>query len=67
MLTLLELPELIAHERAEYLAIAARLASDSAWRNDLRARIGARQERLFDVSDAIVSLQVFLETGALAA
>ena len=67
MLRLLGVPELIAHDRPEYLAIAARLAAEPAWRAELRARISARQECLFEVSDAVVSLQAFLQTGASTA
>jgi predicted O-linked N-acetylglucosamine transferase (SPINDLY family) len=67
MLKLLGVSELIARDRAEYLGIAGRLAADATWRSELRARIAAHQERLFEVSDAIVSLQAFLQTGALSA
>ena len=67
MLNLLGVPELIARDRADYLAIAARLCRDPAWRLELSKRIRAGQTRLFDVRDAIVSLETFLQTGALPA
>jgi predicted O-linked N-acetylglucosamine transferase (SPINDLY family) len=67
MLNLLGAPELIAHDRADYIAIATRLSNDSVWRRELSAHIRAGRERLFDVRDAIVSLETFLQTGALPA
>ena len=67
MLALLGLPELIARDRADYLAIATRLSRDGAWRRDCAARIRAGQALLFDVPDAIDSLQTLLQTGELPA
>ncbi len=64
MLELLGVPELIARDRADYLAIAARLCGDAAWRRDCAARIRAGQPLLFDVPAAIDSLQTFLQTDA---
>jgi protein O-GlcNAc transferase len=67
MLRLLGLTELIARDRADYLAIAARLSSDAAWRRECAARVRAGQHLLFDVPDAIESLQTLLQSGALPA
>jgi predicted O-linked N-acetylglucosamine transferase (SPINDLY family) len=67
MLALLGVPELIARDRVDYLAIAARLIADAAWRRQLAATIRAAQDRLFDVPDAIESLQSLFQTGALPA
>jgi protein O-GlcNAc transferase len=67
MLSLLGLSELIARDRADYLAIAARLCGDAAWRRACAARIRAGQSLLFDVSDAIESLQTLLQAGDLPA
>jgi protein O-GlcNAc transferase len=67
MLSLLGVPELIAADRADYLAIAARLAGDETWRRELAARIGAAQSRLFDVSDAIGRLQLLLQADDIRA
>src|SRR5438552_167878 len=67
MLQLLGIAELIARDRADYLAIAARLCRDPAWRVDLSRRIRAGQARLFDVRDAIASLETLIQTGALPA
>jgi predicted O-linked N-acetylglucosamine transferase (SPINDLY family) len=60
MLSLLGLPELIARDRADYLAIAARLCGDAAWRHECANRIRAGQHLLFDVPDAIDALQKVL-------
>lgn len=67
MLGLLGAHELIARDRADYLAIAARLVADAAWRRELAATIRAAQDQLFDVSTAIDALQQLLQTGALPA
>jgi CRISPR-associated protein Csy1 len=64
MLELLGVPELVAPDRAGYVAIASRLVRDPEWRNALRARIRGAQEKLFDVRDAIEPLQRFLQSDA---
>jgi len=64
MLSLLGVPELIARDRTEYIAIATRLVAEPAWRQALAARIRAERPRLFDVPDAIVRLQELLEADA---
>jgi len=66
MLRLLGVPELIARNRADYLALAARLVADPSWRRELSQRIRAGEGCLFDVPDAIAPLQTLLQTGALA-
>ncbi len=67
MLKLLGVQELIARDRAEYLAIAARLVGDPAWRGELRTRIRAAHGRLFDMNDAIEPLQRLFQFGVPAA
>jgi predicted O-linked N-acetylglucosamine transferase (SPINDLY family) len=67
MLRLVGVPELIARDRAEYLALAARLVGDAGWRDELRRRIRAAHGRLFDVHDAIEPLQRLFQFGAPAA
>lgn len=48
MLTLMELPELIARDADHYVEIAVRLASSSEFRAAMRARIAAAKHRLYD-------------------
>jgi predicted O-linked N-acetylglucosamine transferase (SPINDLY family) len=67
MLGLLGVSELVARDRADYLAIAARLIADAPWRRQLAATIRGAQDRVFDVPGAIESLQTLLQTGALRA
>lgn len=67
MLSLLGVPELIAADRSDYLAIVARLAGDGGWRRELAARIAAAQSRLFDVPEAIERLQQLLQADDIRA
>ncbi|MEO8302862.1 MAG: tetratricopeptide repeat protein [Betaproteobacteria bacterium] len=64
MLSVIDLPELIARDEADYVRIVARLAVEPAWRAELVGRIKAGQAKLFDVPDAIDRLQDFLEDAA---
>ena len=48
MLRIVGVPELVAGDRAAYVALATRLAGDPQWRGDLAARIRAARSRLFD-------------------
>ena len=65
MLSLLGVPELVARDHDDYVAIASRLVTDSAWRDNLSARIVAAHDKLFDVPDAIVRLQQVLLEGTI--
>jgi CRISPR-associated protein Csy1 len=67
MLGILGAAELIARDRADYLAIAARLCADPAWRGELAATIRGAHDRLFDVSTAIDALQELLQSGTVPA
>jgi CRISPR-associated protein Csy1 len=67
MLGLLGVPELIARDREDYLAIAGRLVGDAGWRRELSGRIRAAQSELFDRPDAVASLQRLLQEDATAA
>jgi predicted O-linked N-acetylglucosamine transferase (SPINDLY family) len=64
MLELIGVPELIARDRADYLDIGGRIVGDAAWRRELATRIRGGKGHLFDVPDAVESLQVLLQTGA---
>jgi CRISPR-associated protein Csy1 len=48
MLRMAGVPELVASDRADYVAIASRLARDAAWRGALAARIRDGRHLLFD-------------------
>jgi predicted O-linked N-acetylglucosamine transferase (SPINDLY family) len=67
MLSLLGVPELIAASDTEYLAIAARLCQDEAWRRQLAMRIDAAQAKLFDVTEPIERLQLLLQADDIRA
>jgi CRISPR-associated protein Csy1 len=64
MVELVGVPELVARDRDDYLAIAARLIADGAWRREVAARIRAGRANLFNVPNAIEELQTLLQTGA---
>lgn len=66
MLALLGVPELIARDQADYLAIALRLAMDPLWRNELSLRIRAGHDRLFDVSAPVERLHQLLQADDIA-
>jgi CRISPR-associated protein Csy1 len=63
MLTLMGIQDLIAGNRAEYLAIARKLVTDPSWRLGIRARIRAAHPRLFGVRDALEPLQRVFQSG----
>jgi CRISPR-associated protein Csy1 len=67
MLSLVGVSELVAADRAGYLALAARVVGDPAWRAELRARIRAGQARLFEARDAMEPLQKLFQFGPGAA
>lgn len=62
----LDVTETIAGSLEDYVAIAARLANDPAWRAALRARLRAHRPRAWRDHDAIRSLETFLECVARA-
>ncbi len=47
MLELMEIPELIARDRDDYIAISSRLLNDQAFYDDVKGRIRERKARLF--------------------
>jgi len=67
MLSLLGVPELIASDRADYVALASRLIAEPAWRRSLADRIDAAQGRLFNVGDATARLQQLLQVDDVRA
>lgn len=62
MLELMEVRELIAADAADYVRIAARLALDRTWRDEIAARIRAAHARVFDDQAPIAALAQFLRS-----
>jgi CRISPR-associated protein Csy1 len=62
MLAQVGVPELVARDEADYVAIAARLASDREWRDEVSLRIDRGADRLFDDPAPIEAFAASLET-----
>jgi hypothetical protein len=62
MLEVLEIPELIAHDRDDYLAISCRLLEDQPFYNDVKERIRDRKQRLFHDKGVAEAFQIAVET-----
>lgn len=62
MLEVLELPELIAQDGEDYVAISSRLLSDEAFYQEMRAKIAERKERLFHDKSVAEAFQLAVET-----
>jgi predicted O-linked N-acetylglucosamine transferase (SPINDLY family) len=62
MLEVLEIPELIAHDRDEYVAISCRLLEDQRFYNDVKERIRERKQRLFHDKGVAEAFQIAVET-----
>ena len=61
MLEILGVPELIADNSEDYVAIALRLAADAQYREAIRQRILANREELFGRSEPLHALALHLE------
>lgn len=64
MLRLLGTAELVARDRADYIAIASRLMEDGGWRRDMRTRIREAHPRLFERNDALERLVALFDEEA---
>lgn len=64
ILTRLGLPELIARDPADYVAIAARLGNDPVWRASIMAKIAERSAVLYDDPAPVAALAAWLEQVA---
>lgn len=64
MLEILGVPELVAADRAEYVARAALLGRDRAMRDAIGERLLAHREALFDRHEPVRALERFLEQAA---
>lgn len=62
MLTELEIPELVAHSRDDYVAISTRLLSEKEFYDDIKARIRDRKHRLFHDKRVQEAFQITVET-----
>ena len=62
MLEVLELPELIAKDVDDYVAISVRLLQDAAFYAEMKQRIGERKQRLFHDKSVAVAFQTAVET-----
>ena len=70
MLDVLELPELIASAREEYVEISLRLLEDDDFANQMRSLINERSQRLFadqEASDCCVDFLASLRDEQLKA
>jgi len=61
MLRYMDIPELVAKSVDEYVEIAFKVASDSAWQAELRGRIQANKGRLYRDQSAVDEWADFLE------
>ncbi|MGE4221155.1 MAG: hypothetical protein AB7G39_17045 [Alphaproteobacteria bacterium] len=63
ILRMLDIPETVARDRDDYVAIAARLGADPAWRAELRARTLAAKHRIEDDAESVDGLMRFVEAA----
>lgn len=66
ILRMMGMPETIAATIDEYVALAVRMGTDTAWRLALKARVIADRERLYRDRTCIAALEQFLERAAHA-
>lgn len=64
MLWLMEIPELIARDRDDYVRIAVDLANSADFRSEMRGRIAERKQRLFDGTAVHAAFADFLVDAA---
>ena len=63
LLKRIDLQELVTFNEADYAALAARLARDRDYREDIRGRIAARRHLLYEDRAPILALEQFLAQG----
>lgn len=61
MLKILGLGDLVAHDEADYVRLAVRLATDREWRSEVVRRMEAASPRLFGQAGPVDALAGFLE------
>jgi predicted O-linked N-acetylglucosamine transferase (SPINDLY family) len=62
MLEKLEIPDLIARDRDDYIAISCRLLEDRQLYNNVKERISERKQRLFHDKGVAEAFQTAVET-----
>lgn len=62
MLKAMRLDELVARDKRDYVAIALRLASDAAWRQEIQQRIAQNTDKVFENELPLKELEQFLLT-----
>ena len=63
----MDLTDCIARDRGRLRADGLRLGTDSAWRDQVRARILARKHRLYEQREAVLELEQFLREAVARA
>jgi predicted O-linked N-acetylglucosamine transferase (SPINDLY family) len=66
MLVAMGLSETIARSQDDYIKIAARLGTDTAWRETIAAKVRERRGRLFDDRASVAALADFLVTRCVS-
>jgi predicted O-linked N-acetylglucosamine transferase (SPINDLY family) len=61
ILRMMGMPETIAANMDDYVALAVRMAKDPAWRNEIKLRIAQDRSRLYRDRTCITALERFLE------
>lgn len=61
ILTMMGVSETIAKDRDDYVAIAARLGNDAAWRRTIAETMAARHPRIQHDRDALAGLEAFID------
>jgi protein O-GlcNAc transferase len=63
ILNMIGVQETIASDVDEYVAIAARLGQDRAWRGSVAAKIASNKHRVYRDRSCIAALEAFLESA----
>ena len=64
LLKMMRVSETVASSLDEYVAIAARLAEEPAWRAEIRAKMARNKHRLFGDRRSVAGLERFMEIAA---
>lgn len=64
LLKMMDIDDTVASSLDDYVALAARLAKDPAWRADVRAKMARNKHRLYRDRQSVAGLERFLEIAA---